>query len=274
MQKLILFIRKTGVAILFVILEIIAIRCYAYSTPYTQARLLGWANMVVGGVYSTFAEISSYFNLRKENILLTEHIVALENRIRALEASLPEEKLKVEGVLQRYEYCSAKVIASTTTRSRNFLTLDKGYSDGVYADMAVMTADGAAVGVVVDCSEHFAVAKSLLNVDFRIGGVVEGDGSHGSVVWNGDDTQIIDFVEVSKYANIKQGDTVRAAGFSHYFPSETVIGTIEEIALAENGTSYNCKVRLAADMGRQNNVIVVHNTGAGEAKELEKKTKK
>ena len=274
MQKLLLFIRKTGVAIVFVILEIVAIRCYAYSTPYTQARLLVWSNSVVGAVHSTFAGISNYFALRKENIRLTEHIAMLENRIRTLEASLPEAKVHVEGVLQRYEYVPAKVISSTTNRSRNFITLDKGFRDGVSADMAVMTPEGYAVGVVVDCSENFAVAKTLLNVDFRIGGVLAGEGSHGSVVWRGGDTQIIDFVELSKYAKVKEGDLVRAAGFSHYFPSEAVIGNIERFELAENGTSYNCKVRLTADMVRLFNVVLVRNTSAGEAQELEERVKK
>ena len=272
MQKLLLFIRKTGVAILFVILEIIAIRCYAYSTPYTQARLLVWSNAVVGYVHSVFAGVSNYFVLRKENIRLTEHIAMLENRIRALEASLPEEQHSVEGVIQQYEYLSAKVIASTTNRNRNFITLNKGFRDGVSADMAVMTPEGYAVGVVVDCSENYAVAKTLLNVDFRIGGMLAEDGSHGSVVWSGDDTQVIDFVELSKYAKAKEGELVRVAGFSHYFPRETVIGNIEKISLADNGTSYNCKVRLAADMGRLFNVVLVRNTGAGEAQALEEKT--
>ena len=274
MQKLIYFIRKTGVAIVFIILEIVAIRCYAYSTPYTQARLLVWSNAVVGTVHSTFAGISNYFTLRKENIRLTEHIASLENRIRTLEASLPEEALKVEGVLRKYEYLSARVISSTTNRSRNFITLDKGVRDGVSADMAVMTPEGYAVGVVVDCSENFAVAKTLLNVDFRIGGVLANEGSHGSIVWRGDDTQVIDFVELSKYAKVQEGDLVQAAGFSHYFPKETIIGNIEAVQLAENGTSYNCEVRLAADMDRLFNVVLVRNTNAGEAQELEERVKK
>lgn len=273
MQKLLLFIRKIGVAIVFVILEIVAIRCYAYSTPYTQARLLVWSNRVVGRVHATFAGVSNYFTLRKENIRLTEHIARLENRIRSLEASMPEEQRYVEGVLQRYEYVPAKVVSSTTNRLRNFITLDKGFRDGVSADMAVMTPEGYAVGVVVDCSENFAVAKTLLNVDFRISGVLAEDGSHGSVVWRGGDTQIIDFVELSKYANVKEGDLVRAAGFSHYFPSEAVIGNIEKFELADNGTSYNCKVRLTADMGRLFNVVLVRNTGAGEAQSLEEKSR-
>lgn len=274
MQKLLLFIRKTAVAILFVILEIIAIRCYAYSTPYTQARLLVWSNAVVGYVYSTFAGVTNYFTLRKENIRLTEHIATLENRIRTLETILPEDRPKVEGVLQRYEYTSAKVISSTTNRSRNFITIDKGFRDGISADMAVMTPEGYAVGVVVDCSENFAVAKTLLNVDFRISGVLAEDGSHGSVVWRGGDTQIIEFVELSKYAKVKEGEMVRAAGFSHYFPSEAVIGNIENFTLADNGTSYNCRVRLAADMGRLFNVVLVRNTGAGEAQALEESAKR
>ena len=273
MQKLIYFIRKTGVAIVFIILEIVAIRCYAYSTPYTQARLLVWSNTVVGAIHSTFAGVSNYFTLRKENIRLTEHIASLENRIRTLEASLPEKSAPVEEVLQKYEYLSARVISSTTNRRRNFITLDKGFRDGVYADMAVMTPEGYAVGVVVDCSENFAVAKTLLNVDFRIGGVLVEDGSHGSVVWGGGDTQIVDFVELSKYAKVQKGDLVRAAGFSHYFPKETSIGNIEDINLAENGTSYNCKIRLAADMGRLFNVVLVRNTGGGEAQALEEKNR-
>jgi rod shape-determining protein MreC len=187
---------------------------------------------------------------------------------------LPEESIHVEGIIQRYEYLSARVISSTTNRRRNFITLDKGFLDGVSADMAVMTPEGYAVGVVVDCSENFAVAKTLLNVDFRLSGVLSDDGSHGSVVWSGNDTQIIDFLELSKYAKVKEGDRVLAAGFSHYFPKETVIGDIEKVDMADNRTSYNCKVRLAADMERVFNVVLVRNTRAGEVRALEESVKK
>ncbi len=271
MQKLLYFIRKTSVAIVFVILEIIAIRCYAYSTPYTQARLLVWTNSVVGYVHSVFSGVSNYFALQKENIRLTEHIAMLENRIQVLEESLPAESILSGSVLQKYEYISAGVVASTTNLRRNFITLNKGFRDGVSTDMAVVTPDGSAVGVVVECSENFSVAKSLLNVDFRISGVLARDGSHGSVVWDGCDMQVIDFVELSKYADVQVGDVIHAAGFSHYFPKEVIIGHVEEASLASSGASYNCRVRLAADMGRLYNVLLVRNNNAGEARALEDK---
>ncbi|MBR2326023.1 MAG: rod shape-determining protein MreC [Alistipes sp.] len=271
MQKLIYFIRKTSVAIVFIVLEIIAIRVYAYSTPYTQARLLIASNSVVGWVYASFAGVTNYFSLRKENIRLTERIAALENRIEALSAQLPEAEVEVASVLKQYEYIPARVTASTTNRPRNFITINKGYADNVSADMAVMTPEGYAVGVVVECSEGMAIAKTLLNADLRIGGMLESDGSHGSIVWGGTDAQVVNFVEVSKYAKIAEGDTVNVAGFSHYFPRGVRVGTVEEVELAENGTSFNCKVRLAADMGRLYNVVLVRNTQAGEARALEEK---
>ncbi len=269
MQKLIYFIRKTSVAIVFVVLEIIAIRCYAYSTPYTQARLLAWSNRVMGYVQSAFTGVSSYFSLRKENMALTEHIVALENRIRELEATMPESGVEVSDVVRKYDYISAQVVASTTNRSRNFLTINKGANDGVVADMAVITPEGYAVGIVVDCTENFAVAKMLLNKDLRIGGVLAEDGSHGSVVWRGGDTQVVDFVEVSKYAKVESGDLVRVAGFSQYFPPETVIGKVERAEISDSGTSYNCEVRLAADMERIYNVVLVRNARTEELQSLE-----
>lgn len=269
MHKLIYFIQKSAVAIVFIVLEIIAIRTYAYSTPYTQARIIAWSNSVFGSVYSAVANVSNFFALREENISLTEHIATLENRISELETTQHTTPVKVDKVLLRYRYTPARVVSSSTNRSRNYMTINKGSKDGIVKDMAVMTPEGYAVGVVIGCTENFAVAKTLLNVDFRLGGMLADDGSHGSVVWNGKDNQIIDFVELSKYANVQEGDMVKVAGFSQYFPKEAMIGHIERIETAENGASFRCKVRLAADIGRLSNVVLVRNVAMDELKNLE-----
>ena len=84
MHKLIYFIRKTYVAIIFVVLEIVALRCYAYSTPYTQSRLLAGSNAVVRYVYSSLHGVRHFFSLRSENIRFTERIAELENRLDAV----------------------------------------------------------------------------------------------------------------------------------------------------------------------------------------------
>ena len=269
MQKLIYFIRKSGVVIFFIILEIIAIRCYAYSTPYSQARLIAWSNSVMGSITSVFTGISSFFALSEQNASLTEHIASLENRISELEAAQSEGSVEVGDIVKKYNYIPAKVVVSSTNRSRNFITINKGAKDGVIADMAVMTPEGCAVGVVVDCTDNYAIAKILLNVDFRIGAILSEEGSHGSVVWQGGDSKYVDLVELSKYANVQEGNIVQVAGFSQYFPKETIIGKVERVELANNGTSYNCKVRLGADMERLSNVMLVRNVAMDELKSLE-----
>ncbi|MBQ5648242.1 MAG: rod shape-determining protein MreC [Alistipes sp.] len=269
MQKLIFFIRKSAVAVIFVVLEIIAIRCYAYSTPYTQSRLIAWSNSVFGFMHSAVTNMSNYFSLSEENVSLTEHIAMLKNRINELETAKSDAKVDVGEVMLPYKYLPARVVTTSTNRSRNFMTISKGSADGVVEDMAVMTPEGYAVGVVVGCTENFAVAKTLLNVDFRLGGMLAGEGSHGSVVWPGNDNQVVDFVELSKYAEVQEGDTVQVAGFSQYFPKEAIIGCIERIELAENGTSYKCKVRLSADIGRLTNVILVRNVAMDELRDVE-----
>lgn len=274
MQKLLYFIRKTSVAIIFIILEIVAIRVYAYSTPYTQAKIIGWSNAVVGAIRSTLSGVGNYFVLRKENVRLTERIAELENQVRALEPYRPKGEDSVSMVFRKYEYVSARVISNSTSRPRNFFTIDKGFSQGVSVDMAVMTPEGAVAGIVVDCSENYAVAKSILNTDFRLGGTLLRDGSSGSIHWSGGDTAVVEFDEVSKYASVAEGDIVRSAGFSHYFPREAEVGVIESAELSKNGTSYSCRVRLSADMTRLYNVILVRNTRGGEAKALEKRVHK
>lgn len=270
MHKLIYFIRQISVTILFIIIEIIAIRAYAYSTPYTQARLLGWSNAVVGSFYAMIYNTKGYFSLRHENERLTARIAELENRLDAL-----DEKAKTEDVsisFHKYEYIPARVVSNSINRQRNYITLDKGFSDGVATDMAVLSPDGYAVGTVVDCSEHFAVAKSLLNTEFRISGVLAKDGSPGSVWWRGDDSQIVEFDGVPKYASVNTDDIVRAAGFSHFFPPEAVIGQVESAEIT--GNTYHCRLRLAADMARLHNVILVNNMMGGEAQHLEAPYKK
>lgn len=269
MQKLIYFIRKIAVVVIFVILEIIAISTYATSTPYTEARMLAWSNSVFGSISSVFEDVSSFFALRKENISLTEHIAKLETRIHELELAQSASRVVVDDVIKQYDYLPAQVVVSSTNRSRNYIILNKGGKDGVMADMAVMTPEGYAVGVVVDCTENMSIAKLLLTTGFSIGGVLVEDGSHGSVVWSGGDSKHVDFVELQKYANVQEGNIVKAYGLSQYFPKEAIIGTVERVELNEKGSSYNCKIRLAANMEQLNNVVLVRNVAMDELKSLE-----
>lgn len=268
MHKLLYFIRNSYVAIIFIVLEIVAIRSYAYSTPYTQSQLLSVSHSVTRFVQSLFNDIGGYMSLRRENIILTERLAELENRLDALEDGAVATDV-APNIFQQYEFMAARVVSNSVNRAENYITLNKGIADGVRINMAVVTPDGYAVGTIVNCSDNFSIARSMLNTSLRVGARLAKDGSIGTVGWNGGDSQVVDFNEVTKYAKVEVGDVVTASGFSHYFPSDIVIGTIESVVLPERATTYNCRVRLSADMSRLYNVLLIKNNSADEATMLE-----
>ena len=273
MFRLLEFIRRSYVTLLFVLFEVIAIGIYARSTYYTQATLLARANALTGGVAGALTDISGYFSLAKENGRLTERVAELEQRLAFYDKQVDTEQ-EIDIADLHYEFMPARVVSSSINRTRNFITINKGLRDGVMNDMALLSPAGEAVGYIIDCSERYSVAISILNTSFRTGCKIKGDGYSGSIEWMGGSPYEVTMRELSKYAKIEVGAEVVTSGVSHYFPSDMRIGWVESFELDESKTHYNAKVRLAADFSNLYNVVLVKNINREEVVDLEKRAKK
>lgn len=272
MYRLLEFIRRSYVTLLFIVLEIIAIGLYARSTYYTQATILARANALTGGLAGAITDIDGYFSLARENEALTERVATLEQRLAFYEGQNSAASDFDISELQ-YEFMPAKVVSSTINRTHNFITLNKGLRDGVMNDMAVLSPSGEAVGYILDCSERYSVAISILNTSFRTGCKIKGDGYSGSIEWDGGSTYEVTMKELSKYAKIEIGAEVVTTGVSHYFPSDMLIGRVVSYELDESKTYYNAKVRLAADFSNLYNVVLVKYIDREEVVRLEQSAK-
>ncbi len=270
-RKLIEFIRNIYVVVLFIILEVVAVNYYARSSSYAEARLLTRSNNVMGGFRGVFADIRHYFRLGSENRALTARVAELEEQLaRYNEAATA---MQLDSCMQqlgeaKYHYATAKVVSNSINRAKNFITLNRGRADGITEDMGILSPEGAMVGYIVDCTERYSVAISVLNTDFRASGRLEGSEYLGSIQWEGTDSEIVTMSELSKYAEPQEGQKVYTTGFSHYFPEGVLIGTVESAELTPDRTSYTVRVRLAARMSRQNNVVVVSNRDMWELRDL------
>lgn len=271
MLQLIEFIKKAYLPLLFVVLEIVAIHYYAHSNSYAEARLLVASNNVVGGVYGSISGVGEYFGLRKRNRVLMAEMAELQNELTQYREAAVYNDLDSLGmeIETKYEYMTARVVRNTVSRQHNFLTLNKGLRDGVVTDMAVITPDGAMVGYVVSCSERYAVAISILNTDFNASGKLAGDGHSGSIYWDGFNAHRVKMHELSKYAPIEVGDTIVSTGYSHFFPEDITIGYVEQMQIDEPTSSYNLELRLAADMTRLSDVLLIQNIDIYELNALE-----
>lgn len=271
MQKLILFIKRVYVPLLFIIFEIVALRYYAHSSSYAEARLLTSSNRIVGGVYGSISGIGDYFGLRRENRLLLDEVARLNNELTRYRENEVYQLLDSLGseIETKYTYMTARVIRNSVGRMRNFITLNKGLRDGVETDMAVLTPSGAMVGYVISCSERYAVCISILNVDFNASGKLAGDGHSGSIYWDGKSTENVQMHELSKYAAVEVGDTVVSTGYSHFFPEDVAIGYVTSVSADQTTSSYDLELRLAADMTRLNDVVLIKNVDLYELEALE-----
>ena len=272
MRKLFEFIRRIYVVVLFVALEGAAISYYAHSTHYTQARLLARSNQVAGGVHGFFAGIRRYFSLGHENRLLLGRVAQLEERLAQYEEA--ETNARLDSYMQdigesKYRFVTASVVANTVNRAQNLITLNRGLRDGVQPEMGLVSPAGAMVGYVLDCSDRYAVAMSVLNTSFRASGEVAGDGHFGSIYWDGCDAEHVRMRDLSKYAAVERGDTIISTSFSRYFPAGILIGTVEEFELNETRTAYDVRIRLAADMTALHDVVLVKNQDYNEQRQLE-----
>lgn len=276
MRKLLEFIRSIYVMVLFVVLEAIAVSYYAHSTYYTQARLLARSNQVVGGVHGMFADIRHYFSLGRENRDLLAHVAEMKERLAVYEEA--ETAARLDSYMQdvgisKYRVITASVISNTVNRAQNLVVLNRGRRDGVAEEMALLASDGSMAGYVVDCTERYSVAMSVLNTSFRASGKLVGADYFGSIYWDGADPHTVVLDELSKYADPQPGQEVVTTGFSQYFPADVLIGWVESAELNETRTAFKVRVRLAAEMSRLTDVILVENRDLTEIRDLQNSEK-
>ena len=284
MYKLIEFIRSIYVVVLFVLLEVFMIVHYARSTHYSRARLLAKATQVVGGGQSALAGVRRYFRLERENRELLEYAAELQELLAGYDAaaksavrfsgiglsaadttatetadSLAPKKTALPTLEDnRYRTITAAVISNSINQPENFIVLNRGVRDGVKKEMAVVSAGGALVGYVVDCTERYAIALSVLSNSFRTSGKLSGSDYFGLIYWTGADPHTVLLGDLSKYAEPKPGQEVETTG-SLFFPDGIKIGTVIDAELNETGTTYTARVELAARLSGLSHVILVEN---------------
>lgn len=276
MRRLFEFIRSIYVVVIFIILEITALGYYARSTVYTEARLLAAANRVLGGLHGSVTDMGNFFSLGAKNRALTERIAQLEEQLARYEEAETEVRLKeaLDSLeASKYRMSVAAVVSNTIGNRHNYITLNRGLRSEVQYHMAVTTPEGAVVGYIIDCSERYSVAMSILNTEFRASGCIEGGNHFGAIRWDGHDLNHVWLQDLSKYAEPKVGDRVVTSGLENYFPKGMLIGTVEEAVLNEVGTTYRVRVRLAADMTALSDVVLTENLDLIEINQLQESAK-
>lgn len=275
MRNLLNFLIKYNYWFLFLLLEVASFILLFRFNHYQQSVYFTSANGVAGKVYEISGGITSYFHLKTANEDLLDRNMWLEQRLSFLENVLKEKELDSARLYSmerlaptEYRIFKANVIKNSLNKADNYITLDRGTTEGIRPEMGVVDANGV-VGIVYKTSPHYSLVIPLLNSKSSISCKIVGSDYFGYLKWEGGNSRFAYLKDLPRHAEFNLGDTVVTSGYSTVFPEGVMVGTVDDMSDSHDGLSYLLKIKLATDFGKVSNVRVISRNGQDEQKALE-----
>jgi len=270
MQQIINFLIRNKHSLLFLLLLFLSLLFTIQSHSYHRGKFISSTNFMSGGMYQWQHSISDYFRLKKENKRLLEENERLYNQLSIYRVdSLSSKHIDTTTFDKPYTFIKARVIKNDYSKTDNYILINKGEKDSIFPDMGVIT-DKGIIGIVENTSKNYSRIISILNSNSLINAGLKKSNQYGSLVWNGEDPNIVQLETIPRQAILKEGDTIITHGRSTIFPKGIGIGTIVTYKLNENKSYYHIDVKLFNDMTNIGFVYFIKNNDAEEIKNLEK----
>lgn len=273
MKNLVQFLVKNAHWFLFLFFTLVSFVFLFKNNEFQKSKYLWVFEEIAGRVYSISNSVQSYLDLKPVNTELLNRIASLEMENESLKKKLGQSEdggQSYNALSDSVQYCyvQARVINNQISGIDNYITLDKGSSDGIKPDMGIISANGI-VGVVINVTPNFSRVISILNPKFRPNCKVEKNNYFGPLVWDGKDSRYTYLEELPRHVDFEIGDTVVTSGFSTIFPEGIPVGTIIDSQKNKNDNYNSLKVQLFTNFATLKEVLIVENTLKGEQLLLE-----
>ena len=269
MQQIIFFFIRNKNFLLFIVLFSISIFLTIQSHSYHKNNFVNSSNSITGGIYTIKSSITNYFNLREKNEILIDENTRIRIQLESYKSKVVNQNIDTNSILSKYYFVSARVINNSFSKTKNKLTIDKGERDSIQLDLGVITSKGI-VGIIDNVSNKYATIQSILNTNSQINAKLKNAKHFGSLVWNTEDPNVIQLIDIPRLAPVKIGDTIVTGGKSTIFPVGILIGAVIDFELTEDENSQNLNIQLFNDMTNLQHVYIINNLDSQEIINLEK----
>lgn len=223
------------------------------------SRIQGGTAAVISGVRDVWTNYVGLRGVRAENEALRQQLADAEVRLQE-QRTLAARAVRLQELLDLRTGMSAptlaaEVIAGSANAGMMTVTIGRGSSDGVLADMAVLASKGIVGRVVAPVAAHAARVQLLIDRNAAAGALVERTRAGGMIVGvDGDPPLRMELV--ANLADVKPGDLVIASGMDGIYPKGFTIGYVES---SERGAGLyrSITVRPAVDFSSLEDVLVV-----------------
>lgn len=211
------------------------------ASPFRAAggAISGW----VTGMSDRFESVEA---LQQENDELRRQVAELERQLRqAEEHSKENERLReAMGLRQQrqdFVFESATVVGESSSNWSSSLTLNKGTNCDIAVGDCVVNEEGFLVGVITDAGLNWSTVTTIIDTASQLGATVFRTGEVS--VAQGDlalmHEGLLKLSYLSDGSTLMNGDLVLTSGIGGYYPSDLVIGSVQEIRTDDTGlTKY------------------------------------
>jgi rod shape-determining protein MreC len=282
MRNIFLFIRRHFVFLSFAVLQGIALWMLFSYNRFHRVVFLGAANEVTGSINTQVDKVDDYFHLREENRRVHHMNDSLMNLLKSnynipdTGSTLRLDSTRVDSLVQyrRYVYRDAKVVYNSVNFENNYLQLNRGSNQGIKDNMAVISSDGAIIGIIINTSPNFSQVLSLLHTKSRVPAALKKTGTTGTIKWDTDDPRFVTLEGISKDIEVKRGDTVLTSRYSYNYPPNFMVGRVAKVSVDKASGFYSIKVQTTVNFASVQQVFVIENLQRDEQTKLEKETEK
>ncbi|MBL7806880.1 MAG: rod shape-determining protein MreC [Saprospiraceae bacterium] len=291
MGKLLQLLLRNGGFVTFLVVEVIS---FAIMVNFNTRQGEIWANTtgIFGGRALEKRQMASdYFNLYERADSLAHIIDSLQLRLsNARQVQIPVQDTfflvsydslsRNDSILRKtvrplFQSLTAKVVKNSVSSANNWMIINRGTSDGVKTDMAVLSPEGI-VGIVRHVSPHFSLVMSVLHQQAKISvSLPMQKNAFGSLTWDGGDPTMMTLRYIPQHFVVKENEPVVTSGYSLMFPQGHPVGKVSGNPKSDPENPYflEIKVKLNQDMSTVRDVSIVQNLFQSELDSLQLKVK-
>jgi len=235
------------------------IRMWAMTAVTPVERVTHAIGYGAGHAWSDYIDLR---HVRQQNKDLQQQLA----RVRVEEAAIAEDALQGQrlqallGFRESYvgSTVAAQVIGASGSEQSHILTIDKGSSDGLKPDMAVITQDG----VVGKLRDVFANTAQVLEINDQSSGAgVVLASTRIRAILRGTLTGRVQIGNLLADSRIQPGEQVLTSGGDQVYPRGLPVGVVESIAPDPDHQPYTAiRVKPAVNLDRVEEVLVITGT--------------
>jgi len=190
--------------------------------------------------------------MQKENLALTQHLVAVEQL--TTENELLRNELGVQKSPGQRHLLLAYVIGQGSFASKDSIIIDKGLRDGLKGGELIIISPDTLVGQVQSVFNHYAVVSLLFNTQLRIPAISNAQ-SKGIVHGEVGHQVLLD--EVSQASPLQEGDIIVTDNQTATIPANLLIGKVAKIVSKPTDVVKQAQLNISIDSATLDQVFII-----------------